>query len=132
MRDATELLPKFAFFLCDVLRELDIDHHVEVALAPVGPCGQAATAHPELLAMICAGRDANRHPIPERWHNHACTQHGFPGRQVEPVIQIGAAYSELRMRRKAYAQIQITGRAAADAVLAHAGNADSLTFTYPG
>src|SRR5208282_854968 len=132
MRDAAELFPKFAFFVCNLLRQLNVDDHVEVALPPVGACGQATPAHAKLPPMICASRDANRHSILERRHNHTCTQHGFPWRQVEPVIQIGAAYSELRVRGKAYAQIQITGRATTDAVLTHACNADSLTFMYPG
>src|SRR5271165_4045348 len=132
MRDAAELFPKFAFFLCNLLRQLNVDDYIEVALPPVGACGQAAPAHAKLPAMICASRDANRHSILKRRHNHTCAQHGFPWRQVEPVIQIGSAYSELRVRGKAYAQIQITGRATADAVLTHACNADSLTFVYPG
>ena len=59
MRDAAELFPKFAFFLCNLLRQLDVDDYVKVALPPVGACGQAAPAHAKLPAMICARRDAN-------------------------------------------------------------------------
>ena len=36
MRDAAELFPKFAFFLCNLLRQLDVDDYVKVALPPAG------------------------------------------------------------------------------------------------
>src|SRR5215469_11506354 len=128
--DATKLFPKFALFLARFRWDLDVDNHVQVPLAPGGVYGQTAAAYTQLPALGCAGRDAHRHPILERRHNHFRTQYGFPRRQVESVIEIGAAYSELRMCSEPHPQIQVAGRTSADTVLTHAGNPDGLTLVH--
>ena len=69
LRDATQLFPKFALFLCDPLRKLHIDDDVKVPLLAGLACGQTVSTYSQLLPVIGAGWDAKGHVAFERGYN---------------------------------------------------------------
>lgn len=128
--NAAEFFPKVAFFVCNLVRELHINDDIKVPVLADLACWQAVPAQTQLLTVVCAGRDTNRHAAFEGRHNQLCAQHGFPRGYVQGVIQIGAAHSKIGMRRQAYAEIKVPRPSLADTGLTHTRYADSLTFAH--
>src|SRR5439155_11731267 len=132
-RDAAELFPQRTFFVAELLWQLHVGDHVQVAaFADALSFGQTAPAHAKLVAVVCAGRDAHIHPTLECWNADGSAQHGFPRRNVQLVIKIRAAHAEVRMRRKSHAQVEVARRAAVRAFVSFARDADGLALLHAG
>src|SRR3989442_11135239 len=132
-RHATELFPQRPFLVAELLGQLHVDDRVEVAaLAAALTFGQTAPTHTKLLAVVRTGWDAHIHPAVECGHARGRSEHGFPWREVQIVIEIRAAHAKIGMRSQPHAEVEIAVRAAAGAFLAFARHADDLAFLHPG
>ena len=124
-----ELFPDFLFALRQLLRDLNLRCHKQIATSP-GGSRQPVTAQAKALSALRSSRKFQTRASLQSRHLKLAAQRSLPRGNFRVVKQIAALDDEIRMTRQPHTQKEIAAFSAAFSRFPLAREANALTFMH--
>ena len=101
------MLPKGAFLLVRIFRELNVNHNVKIARILCLSLWQSMFGYAQLQAVIGSRWNPEIYAAFECRNLHRRAQHAFPRREIEIVKEISPSDAKIGVGGQPYSQIKV-------------------------